>query len=81
LLDKYLSIPKFKEIIEYTMEEFSRSRNFERCFPLEINVEYYSKFLSEPAEENIIFWNWYKNKFSISSYEKVIKESDLDCKN
>jgi ABC-type maltose transport system permease subunit len=74
-------MPKFKEMIEYSMEEFSRNRNFDRCFPQENNVEYYSKFLSEPAEENIIFWNWYKNKFSISGYDNIIKEVDLNFNN
>jgi len=73
-----LSVPRFKEMIEYTMEEFSRNRNFDRCFPEENNLEYYSKFLSEPCEENIIFWNWYKNKFSISGYDKVIIESEFN---
>jgi len=65
-------------MIEYTIEEFSRNRNFDRCYPHIDNVEYYSKFISEPAEENIILWNWLKNKYSISGYDNVLNESDIN---
>ncbi len=67
-----MKLEKFKELIEYNMEEFSRNRNFDRCFPQEYNIEFYSKYLSEPAEENIIFWNWYKNKFNIDKLKIII---------
>jgi hypothetical protein len=52
----------FHDVIAYSMDEFSRSGNFTRLFPVENNIDYYSKFISEPDEENIILWLWMKGK-------------------
>ena len=49
------------EIIEYSLEEFSRCGLFERVFPLKSNFEYYSKFLEKSDDENMILWNYIKN--------------------
>lgn len=60
------------------MEEFSRNRNFKRVFPLENNVEYYSRFISEPSDENILLWTWYKNKYNNSGYENLLFENGIN---
>jgi hypothetical protein len=52
----------FNDVVTYSMDEFSRSGNFQRLFPLENNIDYYSRFISDPDEENIILWLWMKNK-------------------
>ena len=61
-------------MIEYSMEEFSRCRNFEIIFPKENNCEDYSKFIDEPEEENIIFWIWFKHYFPNTEYKKLFSE-------
>lgn len=49
------------ENIRYCIDEFSRRGNFDLLFPLNNNVEYYSKFISEPDVENILIWLWLNN--------------------
>ncbi len=71
-------MPKYKDIIQYTMEEFSRNRNFDRVFPSLENFDYYSKFINDPGEENIIFWTWYKSFYNTSGYDELLKQNNID---
>lgn len=49
------------DIVNYSLEEFSRSGLFQRVFPLKSNIDYYSKFIEKPGEENTILWDYIKN--------------------
>jgi len=52
--------PLETEVIQYSLDEFSRSGLFERIFPLKSNIDNYSKFIENPGKENLILWNWMK---------------------
>jgi len=60
--DNQLSDSTEYEILQYSLEEFSRSGLFERIFPLKSNIDNYSKFIENPGIENLILWNWLKYK-------------------
>jgi hypothetical protein len=61
LQDHNQSEESTSEIIEYSLDEFSRSGNFERVFPLKSNIEYYSQFIERPGKENLALWEYMKN--------------------
>ena len=50
----------FSDVVEYSLDEFSRSGILERVFPLKSNIDYYSKFIRNPREENLVLWNYLK---------------------
>jgi len=50
------------DIILYAENEFSRKGDFELLFPKSESVDYYSKFITNPGKENILLWNWVKDK-------------------
>jgi tubulin polyglutamylase TTLL4 len=55
-----------KEIIMYSLDEFSRTGDLKIIFPKKENIEYYSKFISNPGNENFILWNWMKTEQTLA---------------
>jgi hypothetical protein len=53
---------ELNESICYSLDEFSRQGMFNRVFPLEENIDYYSHFVKQPGPENIALWDWMKKK-------------------
>ena len=50
------------ETIIYSLDEFSRQGLFNRVFPQKQNIDYYSKFIDQPGEDNLILWKWMQNE-------------------
>ena len=46
----------------YSIDEFSRQGMFDRLFPIKDNVDYYSQFIKNPGEDNLMVWNYLKDK-------------------
>lgn len=61
--------------LKYAIDEFSRQGGFLRVFPLAENVDYYSKFLENPGDDNILLWKWLKHG---SEVEKQLLDQE-DC--
>lgn len=53
---------ELNESICYSLDEFSRQGMFNRVFPLEENIDYYSQFVKQPGPENVALWDWMKKK-------------------
>lgn len=47
-----------ENVIEYSLDEFSRAKSFSRLFPMKENLDYYSKFFNEPGEDNLKLWEF-----------------------
>ena len=62
LLKQYKYSDEETEMILYSEDEFSRSGGFNLIFPLKENVNYYSKFIFTPENENLALWNWIRNR-------------------
>jgi tubulin polyglutamylase TTLL5 len=58
------NIININDIILYSLDEFSRSKTFNRLFPAGENVDYYSKFLNNPGEENLELWKYLKSEMT-----------------
>lgn len=60
----------------YSLDEFSRTGMFNRLFPREENVDYYSKFISKPGEDNVKLWKFLKNTEYTLKYKKICDEKE-----
>jgi len=58
---KFIETEECKEVIYFAEDELNRKGNFINLFPLSSNVNYYSKFLNSPGNENLILWKWLLN--------------------
>jgi tubulin polyglutamylase TTLL4 len=51
-------IYEYQEMLMDTDDQFSRKGNFELLFPLAENIVYYSQFIKDPKDDNIVLWKW-----------------------
>ncbi len=77
-------IPDTYDILDTDMilhyeDEVRRKGDFSLLFPLKDSIEYYSKFILIPDRENLILWNWIKNKKKekLNNYEEICKTKSL----
>jgi len=48
----------YQEMIMDSEDQFNRIGFFDILFPKKENIEYYSKFIKDPKDDNIVFWKW-----------------------
>ena len=64
-------INEYQEMLMDTYDQFSRLGNFELLFPLAKNIEYYSQFIKEPKDDNIVLWKWLMSGKSTTDFKNT----------
>jgi hypothetical protein len=51
-------IDEYQDMLMDTEDQFSRKGKFELLFPMAENIVYYSQFIKDPKDDNIVLWKW-----------------------